>query len=56
MLGFQRVNERGENEGSRGSPFLILDLGLDIIDSIGGLDLKGDCLSREAENGRKHEI
>jgi hypothetical protein len=27
--------------------FLVLDLGLDIVDRVGGLDLKGDGLARE---------
>jgi len=30
-----------------GNPFLVLDLGLDIIDSVRGLDLKGDGLAGE---------
>lgn len=29
------------------SPLLVLDLGLDIVDSVGGLDLKGDGLPRK---------
>ena len=28
-------------------PLLVLDLGLDIVDGVGGLDLKGDGLARE---------
>ena len=31
----------------RGNSFLVLDLRLDIVDSIGGLDLKGDGLARK---------
>jgi hypothetical protein len=31
----------------RGNSFLVLDLGLDIVDRIGGLDLKGDGLARK---------
>jgi hypothetical protein len=31
----------------RGNSLLVLDLGLDIVDSIGGLDLKGDGLARK---------
>jgi hypothetical protein len=31
----------------RGNSLLVLDLGLDIIDRIGGLDLKGDGLARK---------
>ena len=27
-------------------PFLVLDLGLDIVDGVGGLDLEGDCFPR----------
>jgi hypothetical protein len=30
-----------------GDSFLVLDLGLDIVDGVGGLDLKGDGLARE---------
>jgi len=30
-----------------GDTFFILDLGLDIVDSVRGLDLKGDCLTRK---------
>jgi hypothetical protein len=46
----------GRSEGPRVSPFLVLDLGLDIIDSIRRLHLEGDSLSCEAENRRKYEI
>jgi len=28
-------------------PFLDLNLGLDVIDGVGGLELEGDCLSSE---------
>jgi hypothetical protein len=31
----------------RGNSFFVLDLGFDIVDGIGGLDLKGDGLARE---------
>ena len=31
----------------RGDPFLVLDLGLDIVDGVGGLDLEGDGLARQ---------
>jgi hypothetical protein len=31
----------------RGNSLLVLDLGLDIVDRIRGLDLKGDGLARE---------
>lgn len=31
----------------RGDTLLVLDLGLDIIDSVGGLDLKGNGLARQ---------
>jgi len=31
----------------RGNSLLVLDLGLDIVDRIGGLDLKGDGLARK---------
>ena len=29
------------------SPFLVLDFGLDVVDGVGGLHLKGDRLPRE---------
>jgi hypothetical protein len=32
----------------RGDTLLVLDLGLDVVDGIGGLDLKGDGLARKA--------
>ena len=31
----------------RRDAFLVLDLGLDIVDGVGGLDFEGDCLPRE---------
>ena len=31
----------------RGNAFLVLDLGLDIVDRVGGFDLEGDGLPRE---------
>jgi hypothetical protein len=31
-----------------GDTLLVLDLGLDIVDGVGGLDLKGDGLARKA--------
>lgn len=31
----------------RGDAFLVLDLGLDVVDRVGRLDLKGDGLARE---------
>lgn len=34
----------------RGDTLLVLDLGLDIVDSVGGLDLKGDGLSGKTAN------
>ena len=37
----------------RGNAFLVLDLGLDIVDGVGGLDLKGDGLTRDCEDVRK---
>jgi len=35
--------------------FLVLDLGLDIFDSVGSLDLKGDGLTRKGLNEDLHE-
>jgi hypothetical protein len=32
----------------RGDTLLVLDLGLDVVDGVGGLDLKGDGLARKA--------
>ena len=31
----------------RGNALLVLDLGLDVVDGVGGLDLKGDGLARK---------
>jgi len=31
----------------RRDPLLVLDLGLDVVDSVAGLDLEGDGLARE---------
>lgn len=36
------------------SPFLVLDLGLDIVDGVGGLNLEGDSLSGESLNKNLH--
>ena len=36
------------------SPFFILDLGLDVVDSVGRLDLQGDRLTREGLNENLH--
>ena len=38
----------GSMEGMIGIPFLVLNLGLDIIDGVRGLDLEGDGLARKA--------
>ncbi len=38
----------------RGNSLLILNLGLYVIDSIGGLDIKGDGLTREGLNEDLH--
>lgn len=35
------------------APLLVLDLGLDIVDGVRGLNLEGDGLTREATNERK---
>jgi hypothetical protein len=32
----------------RGNTLLVLDLGFDVVDSVGGLDLEGDGLARKA--------
>jgi hypothetical protein len=32
----------------RGDTLLVLDLGFDVVDSVGGLDLEGDGLARKA--------
>ena len=39
---------------SRHLPFLVLDLGLDVVDSVGRLDLKGDGLASESLNEDLH--
>jgi hypothetical protein len=36
------------------SPFLVLDLGLDIVDGVGRLHLKGDRLPREGLDENLH--
>jgi hypothetical protein len=40
----------GEDESLliRRNSFLVLDLGLDVVDGVRGLDLEGDGLTREA--------
>ncbi len=37
------------------APLLVLDLGFDIVDSIGRFDLKGDGRTREADNAQKQK-
>jgi hypothetical protein len=39
----------------RGNSFLVLDLGLDIVDSVGRLHLKGDRLPRKGLNEDLHD-
>ena len=40
------MKRRIEGEvGEEWGTFFVLDLGLDIVDGVGGLDLEGDCLS-----------
>jgi len=39
----------------RGNSLLVLDLGLDIVDRIGGLDLKGDGLARKGLDEDLHD-
>ena len=43
----------GEDESLlvRWDTLLVLDLGLDVVDRVRGLDLEGDGLTREAEQG-----
>ena len=36
------------------APLLVLDLGLDIVDGVRGLDLKGDGLAREGLDENLH--
>jgi hypothetical protein len=38
----------------RGDALLVLDLGLDVIDSVGGLNLEGDGLPRQGLNEDLH--
>jgi hypothetical protein len=38
------------------SPFFVLDLGLDIVNSIRGFHLKGDCFSSEATNDKRMSL
>jgi hypothetical protein len=49
----QRVTKCFIYMGSRSSPFLVLNLGLHIINSIRRFHLKGDRFSSEATNNRK---
>ena len=37
-------------------PFLVLDLGFDVIDGVGGFDLQGDGLSGEGLDEDLHAI
>jgi hypothetical protein len=46
-------NAFGESENL---PFLILNLGLDIVDGVGGLHLKGDGLASESLNKDLHAM
>jgi hypothetical protein len=39
-----------------GSPFLVLDLGLYIIDGVGRLDLEGDSLASQSLNEDLHAV
>jgi len=43
-------------QGRKRLPFLVLDLGLDIIDRIGGLDLEGDGFASEGLNEDLHGV
>ena len=38
----------------RGDALLVLDLGLDVLDGVGGLDLKGDGLASKGLNKDLH--
>ena len=40
----------------RCAPFLVLDLGLDVVDGVGGLHLEGDGLSSEGFDENLHSI
>ena len=37
-------------------PLLVLDLGLDIVDGVRGLNLKGDGFTRKAVEGRSAKV
>jgi len=39
-----------------GVPFLVLDLGFDVIDGVRGFDLEGDCLSGESLDEDLHAV
>jgi hypothetical protein len=43
---FQLLPGKDEALLVRGDALLVLDLGLDVVDRVGGLDLKGDGLAR----------
>ena len=38
----------------RGDALLVLDLSLDVVDCVGGLNLQGDCLASESLNEDLH--
>jgi hypothetical protein len=39
----------------RGNTFLVLDLGLDVVDGVGGLDIKSDGLASEGLHENLHD-
>ena len=51
-----RYKSRGSQTVGAGAPFLVLDLGFDVIDGIGGFHLEGDGLSGEGLDKDLHAI
>ena len=50
------VSANASTDSERYIPLLILDFGLDIIDGVRGLHLKGDSLAREATQNQSERI
>ena len=51
---FKLLSSKYESLLIRGDSLFILDLGLHVIDSVRGLDIKGDGLTREGLNEDLH--
>ena len=51
---FQLLSGKNQALLIRGNPFFVLDLGLDVVDGVVGLDLQGDGLSRQRFDENLH--